>query len=382
MNEQDFLPLSRPQILAEDVDAVVAVLESRWITTGPVCAELEAAICEASGARFAVTVSSGSAALHMALHALGIGPGDEVITPSLTWVSTANSIKLLGATPVFVDVDRHDLMIRAEHIAAAITPRTRAVVPVHFAGAALDVAPIRALCAGTGIAVVEDAAQALGAEFAGLPVGSSGTAFFSLQATKNVTAAEGGVLVTDDPDLANRVRSLRFHGLGADAYDRDQHSRKPVVEVQEPGYKFNMPDMCAALALSQLRRLPSIMGRRAELAACYTRELDGNPDVLPLQLPEWPHTHAWHLYVIRLGESVGMDRTAFIDRLREHGIGCGVHFKAVHTHRYYREALGGGLNLENTSWNSERVVSLPLFPEMTDEDVARVCAAVKSIIAG
>lgn len=382
MSDADFLPYCRPQILTEDIDAVVRVLESRWITTGAVCAELEARIREVTGARFAVAVSSGSAALHLALHALGIGPGDEVITPSMTWVSTANSIKLLGATPVFVDVDRHNLMTNAGFIEQAVTARTRAVIPAHFAGAPLDGEAIRALCRGRGIAVVDDAAHALGAILGSTPVGNVGHAFFSFQATKNVTGAEGGVFVTDDESLAARIRSLRFHGLGADAFDRDQLGRKPQVEVLEPGFKFNLPDLSAALALSQLGRLDAIIETRAALAARYDEAFANDPHVLPLSRPDWPHRHAWHLYVVRLSDTVAMSRDAFVDQLRMRGIGTGIHFKAVHTHRYYRELPEGRVQLDNTLWNSERVLSLPLFPEMTADDVARVCAAVKDIAAG
>jgi UDP-4-amino-4-deoxy-L-arabinose-oxoglutarate aminotransferase len=382
MSDADFLPYCRPQILKQDIDAVVRVLESRWITTGAVCAELEAKIRDVTGARFAVAVSSGTAALHLALHALGIGPGDEVITPSMTWVSTANSIKLLGATPVFVDVDRHHLMTDAELIERAVTARTRAVIPVHFAGAPLHMDAIRRLCRSRGIAVIEDAAHVLGATQSGTPVGSVGNAFFSFQATKNVTGAEGGVFVTDDERLATRIRSLRFHGLGADAFDRDQLGRKPQVEVLEPGFKFNLPDLCAALALSQLGRLDAIIDSRTALAARYDEAFANDPHILPLSRPDLAHRHAWHLYVVRLADTVAMSRDAFVDQLRVRGIGAGIHFKAVHTHRYYRELPEGRVKLDNTLWNSERVLSLPLFPEMTADDVARVCDAVKGIAAG
>src|SRR5699024_1240035 len=219
---------------AAEIDAVQEVLRSGWITTGPQCGELESMFCNDFGCGHAVSVSSATAGMHLALMALGIGPGDEVITPSQTWVSTVNMICLLGAEPVFVDVDRDTLMLDAAAVESAITPRTKAVVPVHYAGAPVDIDPVYRLARERGIAVVEDAAHAAGTEYAGRRIGATGTAVFSFHAIKNMTCAEGGMVVTDDSALAERVRSLRFHGLGVDAYDRRTHGRKPQAEVLEP----------------------------------------------------------------------------------------------------------------------------------------------------
>lgn len=379
---RSFLPFSRPDMEPADIDAVVAVLRSGWITTGPRCADLEAAFCERVGSRHAVAVTSATAALHLYLHALGIGPGDEVITPSMTWVSTVNLIRLAGAQPVFVDVDRDTLMVTAETLAAALTERTRLIVPVHFAGAPLDLDPIRSLAAGAGVAIVEDAAHALGSTYQGREIGNGGTAIFSLQAIKNVTGAEGGVVVTDDDALAERLRRLRFHGLGMDSHDRRGHGRAPQAEVVEPGFKYNLPDLCASLAGSQFARLDTINARRRALAERYRERLSAITEIRPLGIPDWPHRHAWHLFVVRV-DSPTITRDGFMEALKRHEIGTGIHFRAIHNQRYYREhPVTGSDALPNTEWNSDRICSLPLFPAMTDDDVERVAIAIEDTLAG
>lgn len=378
---EPFLPFCRPDITEPDIQAVVDVLRSGWITTGPRCADLEDGFRNRLGVGHAVAVASATGAMHLYLHALGIGPGDEVVTPSLTWVSTVNLIRLVGATPVFVDVDRDHLMASADAIETVLTPRTRLIVPVHFAGAPLDLDPLRALASRRGIPMVEDAAHALGTEYRGKPVGAGGDAIFSLQAIKNVTGAEGGVIVTDDETLAERLRRLRFHGLGVDAYDRRGQGRSPQAEVIEPGFKYNLPDLCATLAASQLARLNVINARRKALAERYRRRFDGMNGVRPLGLPEWPHQHAWHLFAVRVTAG-HLSRDDFIEALKDEGIGCGIHFRAVHQQRYYREHPSAPQALlPNTEWNSERLCSLPLFPGMTDADVDRVVAAVEKVLS-
>jgi len=378
-----FLPFCRPSVSDEDIAAVVEVLRSGWITTGPQCAALENAFCERTGAAHAVAMVSATAALHLYLHALGIGPGDEVITPSLTWVSTVNLITLLGATPVFVDVDRDNLMVGAAEIERAITPRTRLIIPVHFAGAPLDMEPIRALARSRGIALVEDAAHALGCTCKGVPVGRDGDAIFSLQAIKNVTSAEGGVFVTNNGELAAQLRRLRFHGLGVDAYDRKSQGRNPQAEVVEPGFKYNLPDLCAALGLSQLQRLDAINARRAALAAHYRQRLAALPRIKPLLPPAWEHSHSWHLFVVRVDTDDADFRNVFIEKMKAENIGCGIHFRAVHEQKYYRERLADKPpSLPNTAWNSARICSLPLFPDMRFEDVDRVVRAIEKVLGG
>ena len=376
---EPYLPFSRPSIGAEEIDAVGAVLRSGWITTGPKCQELEQRFCAYLGCRHAVALASATGGMHVALLALGIGPGAEVITPAQTWVSTVNLICLLGATPVFVDVDRDTLMSDAGRIEAAITPRTRAIVPVHYAGAAFDLDPLYALAARHGIPVIEDAAHAVGTRYRDRPVGARGTAIFSFHAIKNLTCAEGGMLVTDDDALAERVRRLKFHGLGADAFDRASQGRKPQAQVIEPGFKYNLTDINAAIALVQLQRLDALNARRAELAERYRQRLAHLP-VAPLALPDYPQHHAWHLFILRIdAERCGLDRDAFMQGLQARNIGSGIHFIACHLHSYYRQRFPA-VSLPNSEWNSTRLCSIPLFPDMRDADQDRVIAAIEALV--
>ena len=382
MREQ-FLPFCRPCVTDDDVSAVVDVLKSGWITTGPKCTELEELFTSQLDVPGAVACTSGTGAMHCVLKALNIGPGDEVITPSMTWLSTVNVIEDLGATPVFVDVDRETLLLDASMIENCISDRTRVVIPVHFAGAPVDMDPIRALALKHGIHVVEDAAHALGTSYKGKPIGSSGTAVFSFQAIKNVTAAEGGLVTSDDEELAARIRRLRFFGLAVDAFDRSRLGAAARAEVQEPGLKYNMADMNAALVLSQLTRLSEINARRDAIVTKYREGFADVDEIRPLEDPAWDHVHARHLFVVRIEDSASVNRDEFMDKLKEFNIGTGVHFIAAHTHRWYREhrPVPTG-SLPNTEWNSSRICSLPLFPDMTDSDVDDVVAAVKSVLAG
>jgi UDP-4-amino-4-deoxy-L-arabinose-oxoglutarate aminotransferase len=375
------LPFSRPSIAREDIAAVAEVLESGWITTGAKCAELEERFAAAVGSRYGVALTSATAGMHVLLRALGIGPGDEVVTPSLTWVSTINLIELCGATPVFVDVDKHTAMTTADHVEAALTSKTKLIVPVHYAGAALDLAPLRALASRRGIPFIEDAAHAAGTEYDGKPIGSAGTAVFSFHPIKNLTTGEGGMICTDSADLAARVRRLRFHGLGADSYQREAQGRAPQAEVIEPGYKYNLPDMNAALGISQLARLGDMNRKRQALAERYLESLTGFEGVLPLGLPTHRMRHAWHLFIVRIEpERAGLSRDEFMARLKARGIGTGLHFRAVHTHTYYRTRRALRLPLPNTEWNSERMCSLPLFPDMSFDDVDRVVETIRAVL--
>ncbi|WP_433735312.1 UDP-4-amino-4-deoxy-L-arabinose aminotransferase [Pseudomonas putida] len=376
---QAFLPFSRPSIGDEEIAAVEQVLRSGWITTGPKNQALEEHFANYIGCRHAVALSSATGGMHITLLALGIGPGDEVITPSQTWVSTGNMICLLGATPVFVDVDRDTLMSDVASIEAAITPRTKAIIPVHYAGAAFDLDPLYALADKHGIAVIEDAAHAAGTRYKGRHVGSQGTAIFSFHAIKNMTCAEGAMFVTDDEALASRVRMLKFHGLGVDAYDRMTHGRKPQAQVIEPGFKYNLADINAAIALVQLERLDEINAKRTQLANTYLQRLEGLP-VQPLAVPSYAQQHAWHLFILRIDpERCGLDREALMKALQEQNIGTGIHFIATHLHTYYRQRFPD-VHLPNTEWNSARLCSIPLFPDMTTDDVERVVGAIENCL--
>ncbi|RJL50887.1 UDP-4-amino-4-deoxy-L-arabinose aminotransferase [Pectobacterium carotovorum] len=375
----DFLPFSRPNMGEEEIAAVAEVLRSGWITTGPKCQQLELAFCQRIGCRQAIAVSSATGGMHVTLMALGIGPGDEVITPSQTWVSTVNVITLLGAEPVMVDVERHTLMVRQQDIEAAITPKTKAIIPVHYAGAPADLAALRALSERYGIPLIEDAAHAVGTQYRGEWIGARGTAIFSFHAIKNITCAEGGMVVTDDEALAERIRSLKFHGLGVDAFDRQLQGRKPQAEVVTPGFKYNLADINAAIALVQLDKLPAINARRQQLAARYLTQLRSLP-LQPLAVPDYPHLHAWHLFMVRVDETqCGISRDDLMAALQARGIGTGLHFRAVHTQKYYRERYPH-LHLPATEWNSASLMTLPLFPDMQDSDVDRVVAALTSIL--
>jgi len=378
----EFLPFSRPSITDADIDAVTQVMRSGWLTTGARSAAFEEQFRAYLGCSHAVALASATGGMHVLLRALGVGPGDEVITPSMTWASTVNLIALAGATPVFVDVDRDTLIASAEAYQAQLSERTRLIIPVHYAGAAADLTALRRIAADAGIALVEDAAHAVGAEYAGERIGRHGTSIFSFHPIKNITTGEGGMFCTDQEALADRIRALKFHGLGVDAFDRQTQGRAPQAEVLEPGYKYNLTDMAAALGSSQLARIDALNARRAELAACYLERLSELPEILPLGLPPYPIRHAWHLFIVRVDiESAGVDRDTFMTELKRRNIGTGLHFRAAHLQRYYTESLKTRRGmLPNTEWNSDRICSLPLFPDMTTDDVDDVVDAIKDVL--
>jgi UDP-4-amino-4-deoxy-L-arabinose-oxoglutarate aminotransferase len=381
--KREFLPFSRPSISEGDISAVSEVLRSGWITTGSITSEFEKAFQDYCGAQGAVALCSATAGMHLLLSALGIGPGDEVITPSMTWVSTVNLIELAGAVPVFADVDRDTLMTKAEIVEPLITDRTRLIIPVHFAGAAADMEPIRRLASAKNVFLFEDAAHAVGTEYHGEKIGRKGGSIFSFHPIKNVTCGEGGMFCSDDPVLIRRVRRLKFHGLGVDAYDRTIQGRVPQAEVLEPGFKYNLTDMAAALGMSQLKRLEDFIEKRSLLALRYQELLSEVDEILPLAVPSYPMRHAWHLFVVRLDtECARMDRETFMAGLKKRNIGTGIHFNAVHRQKYYQERLRLPRGaLPATEWNSDRVCSLPLFPDMNMDDVDAVVEAVKEVLA-
>jgi len=379
----DFLPFSWPSISEKDIAGVVEVLRSGWLTTGPRATEFEQAFCDYTGCRAAVALSSATAGMHLVLEALGIGPGDEVITPSMTWVSTVNLIVLAGATPVFVDVDRDTLMASPQSIEACLTARTRLIVPVHFAGAPVDIEPIRRLAASKNVLLVEDAAHALGTQYKGGRVGCRGTSIFSFHPIKNITTGEGGMFCSDDSELVDRIRRLKFHGLGVDAYDRHTQGRSAQAEVLEPGYKYNMTDLSAALGTSQLARVDEFNRRRTDLAMRYRERFEQVDEILPLCDPAYPMKHAWHLFIARLDtDKAGLSRDDFMRELKQRNIGTGLHFRAVHLQKYYTESMGTRRGmLPDTEWNSDRICSLPLFPDMTFDDVDDVVSTIKEVLS-
>ena len=378
----EFLPFCRPAITDAEINAVTEVLRSGWITTGRKAAEFEDRFRAYTGSPQAIAVASATGGMHVTLQALGVGPGDEVITPSMTWVSTVNLIQMAGARPVFAEIDRDTLMVTPDTIRACVTPRTRAIIPVHFAGAPVDLDPIRQIARDQGAVLIEDAAHAAGTRYHGSLVGSQGTAIFSFHPIKNLTTGEGGMVCTDDSVLADRVRRLKFHGLGVDAFDRQMQGRSPQAEVIEPGFKYNLTDIAAALGLVQLGRLGELNRRRRELALLYRHKLAEVEAILPLSEPNYPHDHAWHLFIVRLDpDRAGMNRDQFMEALKRENIGTGLHFRAVHTQKYYRQHPDfQSVRLPHTEWNSERICSLPLFPDMTDGDVDDVVRAIKKVL--
>lgn len=379
---KEFLPFSRPSIDEADIAAVGEVLRSGWITTGPKNAEFEEKFCDYIGCDQAVALSSATAGMHLALKALEIGKGDEVITPSMTWVSTVNLIVLSGATPVFVDIDRDTLMVTADLIQEHLSAKTRLIIPVHFAGAPVDMAPVRKLAEGRNIAIIEDAAHAVGTEYHGEKIGKNYTSIFSFHPIKNITTGEGGMFCSDNLDLADRIRRLKFHGLGVDAFDRRTQGRSPQAQVLEPGFKYNLPDILAVLGIQQLSRVEDFNDKRTQLASHYRERLTEVEELRPLAVPAYSHKHSWHLFIVRLDiEKSKLSRNDFMEELKKRNIGTGLHFHAVHQQKYYMETMKipSGM-LPNTEWNSERICSLPLFPKMTHEDVDNVVDTIKDIL--
>ena len=378
-----FLPLSKPAIDQRDIDGVIEVLRSGWITTGPRTKAFEEAFTGYVDGGYSCALTSGTAGMHLVLTALGISPGDEVVTPSMTWGSTINMITLLGAKPVFVDIDRTTLMVTPENVEQRLTEKTRAVIPVHYAGAPVDLKPLREMASQHGLALIEDAAHALGTRYRGERIGHTGTAIFSFHPIKNITTGEGGMVVSDDPDLLEKVRVLKFHGLSKEAWARYGRKGSPQVEITVPGYKYNLTDFQAALGLTQLERLDAFNRTRAERTALYDERLREIEEIIPLRRPDYPHDHSHHLYIVFLDLGrVTVDRDTFLEELKRRNIGTGIHFRAVHQQSYYRETGDKDAGpLPETEWASDRLFSLPLFPDMTEGDVEDVILAIRDTLS-
>ncbi|HEY7321756.1 MAG TPA: aminotransferase class I/II-fold pyridoxal phosphate-dependent enzyme [Candidatus Binatia bacterium] len=379
------LPLSRPTLGEEEISEVIEVIQSGWITSGPRVKRFEEDFARYVGARYAVAVNSCTAALHAAVLAHGIDPGDEVITSAMTWSATANMIEVAGAKPVFADVDRATLQLTAETVAAAVTERTRAILPVHFAGQACDLNGLADIANEHRLTIMQDAAHAVGTEFRGRRIGGDGlTACFSFHPIKNITTGEGGMVTTDSDELADKLRLLRFHGVNRDAWSRYGKVDSPRYETVLPGWKYNLTDLQAALGIHQLAKLDGFIERRTHLAELYHAQLEGIEGVKPLGRAPGTSRHAWHLFVVTIEpDAFGCDRDRFMQLMAQQGIGTGLHFTAVHLHDYYRSRYGYCLgDLPNTEWASDRVVSLPLYPGMSDRDVGRVCEAIRAAKKG
>ncbi len=386
----NFLPFALPSIGEEEIAEVVDSLRSGWITAGPKVKRFEADFVQYVGCKHAIAVSSCTAALHIALTALGIGSGDEVIVPTLTFCSTANVVVHLGAKPVLVDVGS-DFNVHHDDIVRAITSRTRAIVPVHFSGQACDLTAIYEVARQYNLDVVEDAAHAIGTEYGGRKVGNAyftqnwglkrHAVCFSFYAIKNMTTGEGGMIATSDDDLAERMRLLSLHGMSRDAWKRYTGSGSWYYEILAAGYKDNMTDIQAALGIHQLKKLDSFIAARARYAQMYSEAFAFLPEIaIPKVNPG--QRHAWHLYVIQLMlDRIEIDRSQFIQELHAHNIGTSVHFIPVHLHPYYQERFGYRRgDLQQAEQLFDRIVSLPLYPSMTDEDVQDVIRAVQDVV--
>ena len=380
----EFLPFSTPTIDDAEINEVVDSLRSGWITTGPKVKRFEESFRAYVGAPYAVPLSSATAGLHLTLLALKIKEGDEIITTPMTFASTVSMIVLCGGTPVLADIEPGTLNIDVAKIREKITPRTRAVIPVHFAGQSCDMDPIFALAREFNLVVIEDAAHAAGTEYKGKRIGSfDSISIFSFHPNKNITTGEGGMVCTPDEALAEEVSLLKFHGMNREAWKRFAASGTPNYDIVLPGFKYNMMDIQAAIGIHQLPRLDSFIDKRKEIAEFYNREF---ADVAELALPAYaPYVqrHAWHLYtpLVRI-ERLRIERDAFMAELKKENIGTGLHYKAIHHHEYYRNTLRivPG-ELPNADYASDRILSLPLFPKMTMDDARDVVAAVKTVIA-
>ena len=376
---KDFLPLSRPSIGEGEIEAVVSCLKSGWITTGPLCKSFEEKFCELTGASYALSVSSGTAGMHLLMLALGIKPGDEIITPSMTFASTLNMIALSGAEPVFIDVQYDTLNINPDLIEEKINKNTKGIIPVHFAGAPVDMDKILAVAKKHHLFVIEDAAHGLGSYYKSIHVGGWGqVAIFSFHPIKNITTGEGGMVVHSDDQLESRLRLLRFHGIERDAWKRYGKGGNPDYDIKAPGFKYNLTDIQAALGLAQLSRLEELNRRRRKLAHLYREGLEGLEGLDLPGVPAYPHIHAWHLFVIKV---ISMDREPFMQRLSDYQIGYGIHFPAGHRLGYiqkrYKIKKGA---LKETERANANLLSLPLFPDMKEEDVSYVCEAIREIL--
>jgi perosamine synthetase len=367
------LPYGRQWVDEHDLEAVASVLQSDWLTTGPMVDRFEAAVADFVGARHGVAVSSGTAALHAAMAALQIGPGDEVIVPPMTFAASANAIVYMGATPVFADVEADTLLLAPAEVEKHITPRTRAIIAVDYAGQACDYDALQAIARRNGLALVSDACHALGGAYRGRPVGTlAGMTAFSFHPVKHITTGEGGMIVTDDSELASRMRIFRNHGITTDQRQRAGNGSW-FYEMTDLGFNYRVSDIHCALGLSQLGKLPGWLDRRREIAAHYDSAFTGHPSIRPLAVRAGV-CHAYHLYVVRVSA-----RDQMFHKLRESGICANVHYIPVHLHPFYQKRFGTGPGQCPVAEAAyEEILTLPMFPRMSDADVDRVIRTILS----
>ncbi len=380
--EEPFLPFSRPCISEKTIQEVVDCLRSGWIATGPRVQKLEENFKNYLQVPHAQLLTSATAGLHISLMAIGIQPGDEVITTPMTFIASLNTIALCGAKPVLVDVEPGTYNIDVTKIEAAITSKTKAIMPVHFAGLSVDLDPLYELAKKFTLRVIEDAAHAIGSSYKGKKIGSFGDIqVFSFHPCKNLTTAEGGCITSRDDDFAKRIQRLRFHGIDRDAWNRYSKGGSQHFDVVEPGYKFNMSDLQAAVGLDQLDHLDDMNARRCELVARYY-DLLADVDALTLpKKPRYEHQNTWHIFAPLVNaEKTTITRDEFMTMMREKNIGTGLHYPAAHLYSYYQNEYGYKKgDFPEAEKIGASIVSLPLFPDMTDEDQDRVINAIQSI---
>lgn len=379
---KDFLVFGSPLIEQAEIDEVVATLRSGWIGTGPKVGRFEQLMCEYTGAKFARAQNSCTAGMHLCLLAAGVGTGDQVITSPMTFCATANVVIHAGAVPVFVDTEKDSMNIDPELIERAITPKTKAIIPVHMAGRPCDMDTIMGIASKHNLVVIEDAAHALGAEYAGQKIGNIGhLTCFSFYVTKNVVTAEGGMVTTNDAKWAEQIEIMGLHGLSAGAWSRYTDKGFKHYQVIAPGYKYNMTDIQASLGIHQLGRIEKYLKRREEIWRRYDEAFADLPVILPAAVE--PNTrHARHLYTLLLDtERLNITRDEFLQSLYEENIGAGIHFVSLHLHEYYRNLSGHEPDdFPNAKYISDRTVSIPFSAKLSDEDVEDVIAAVKKVL--
>jgi dTDP-4-amino-4,6-dideoxygalactose transaminase len=378
-----FLPFTRPSITEAEIREVSEALRSGWITSGPRVAAFEKEFSAHVSAPFGIAVTSATAGFHILLQALGIGPGHDVITASLTWPSPVNMVELLGARPVFADIDRRTFQLDPASVEEVLTPQTKAIIPVHFSGQSCDLNAFRILCEKHDLILIEDAAHAIGTEYCGRRIGSGkNPAVFSFHAIKNLTTGEGGLITVSDEKLRDRLVSLRFHGVDQDAWKRYAREAARNYDLFEPGWKYNLTDLQAALGLAQLKRIEEMNARRAKLAELYDQLFDRIPEIIRPARVSYPCRHSWHLYTILIDpERTGLTRDEFREEMRKRNIGTGLHFLAVHELSFYRERYHPVSELlKNSEYVAACIVSLPLFPDLKEEDVVEVVEEIRDIL--
>jgi dTDP-4-amino-4,6-dideoxygalactose transaminase len=384
-HRHQFLPFHLPMIEDDEINSVTETLRSGWLTKGPKTIEFENKIANYVGAKHAIALNSCTAALHLSLFAAGIVSGNEVILPSYTFASTANVVVHQGAKPVLADINLDDFCISAETIDDLITPKTKAIIPVHFAGHPCDMNLITKVADKYNLAVIEDAAHALGAKYGGRMIGSvdgSTTTCFSFYATKNITTGEGGIVATHLDDFATKVRESSMHGMNYDAWNRYSDRGSWYYEIVNAGYKYNMNDLQASIGNIQIDKIERFQKDRQNIAKVYAQEFEKYSDVIVGPHEKKGISSAWHLFpILLLYEKLNIDRNKFIDALKAEKIGSSVHFIPIHIHPYYREKYGYKKeDFPNTQFAFEHEISLPIYPKMTQDDVMDVASAIKKLV--